>query len=57
MSGSRYASFEPGTLAFLRDLAANNNREWFRAHKERYEKEVLDVALRFIQSMPGSVVR
>ena len=51
MSGSRYASFEPGTLAFLRDLAANNNREWFRAHKERYEKEVLDVALRFIRSM------
>ena len=23
-------------LAFLRDLAANNNREWFNAHKDRY---------------------
>ena len=48
---SRYASFEPETLAFLRDLTANNNREWFAANKHRYEEQVLDVALRFIQSM------
>lgn len=24
-------------LAFLRDVAANNNREWFHAHKEQYD--------------------
>ena len=47
----RYASFEPGTLRFLGELAANNNREWFKEHKARYEEQVLDVALRFIQSM------
>ena len=47
----RYAHFEPETLRFLRELAANNNREWFKENKTRYEEQVLDVALRFIQSM------
>jgi uncharacterized protein (TIGR02453 family) len=48
---SRYAKFERDTLKFLDQLDANNNREWFRANKARYEEHVLDVALRFIQSM------
>src|SRR5210317_407984 len=48
---SRYASFKPRTIRFLKQLAANNNREWFKENKSRYEEEVLDVALRFIQSM------
>jgi uncharacterized protein (TIGR02453 family) len=47
----RYAKFDPETLAFLRELSANNNREWFKENKSRYEEQVLDVALRFIQSM------
>jgi uncharacterized protein (TIGR02453 family) len=51
MSARRYANFEPETLKFLEELAANNNREWFRDNKSRYEKQVLDIALRFIQSM------
>ena len=48
---SRYARFYPSTLRFLEELAANNNRDWFGENKSRYEEEVLDVALRFIQSM------
>lgn len=51
MSVPRYAKFEPETLAFLDELSANNNREWFKENKSRYEEKVLDVALRFIQSM------
>ena len=47
----RYANFEPATLRFLEELAANNNRPWFNDNKSRYEEQVLDVALRFIQSM------
>lgn len=27
---------DPQIFSFLRDLAANNNREWFNANKERY---------------------
>ena len=50
---SRYARFYPSTLSFLEELAANNNRDWFGENKSRYEEEVLDVALRFIQSMQG----
>ena len=47
----RYARFNSETLRFLEQLAANNNREWFQQHKGRYEDQVLDVALRFIQSI------
>mgnify|MGYP001815157627 CR=1 FL=1 len=48
---ARYANFRRETLAFLEELAENNNRDWFRKNKSRYEEQVLDVALRFIQSM------
>ena len=51
MAGSRYASFTPESIQFLGELAANNNREWFKENKSRYEEQVLDVALMFIQSM------
>lgn len=47
----RYVGFEASTIAFLEELAANNEREWFKANKSRYEELVLDVALRFIESM------
>lgn len=51
MAQPRYAAFDSETLRFLEELADNNNREWFGANKSRYEEHVLDVALRFIQSM------
>jgi uncharacterized protein (TIGR02453 family) len=51
MASARYAGFKPETLKFLRDLKKNNNRDWFNENKPRYEEQVLDVALNFIQSM------
>jgi len=51
MAPSRYATFKPESIAFLSELKANNNREWFNENKARYETDVLDVALNFIQSM------
>lgn len=51
MASSRYMRFDERTIKFLRQLKANNNREWFKANKSRYEEDVLDAALRFIQSM------
>lgn len=48
---ARTTKFEKGTIDFLEELAANNNREWFKENKARYEEQVLDVALRFITSM------
>ncbi len=39
---------------FLRELARNNNREWFQRNKDRYEADVRDPVLRFIADVrPG----
>jgi uncharacterized protein (TIGR02453 family) len=40
--------FQPALFRFLRDLAANNNREWFEANRERYVEIVQEPALAFI---------
>ena len=37
---SRFTSFSPDALTFLRALKRHNDREWFRARKERYEAAV-----------------
>jgi uncharacterized protein (TIGR02453 family) len=51
MSAKQLATFGPETLEFLTQLRDNNHRDWFNANKQRYEEQVLDVALAFIQSM------
>ena len=38
----------PELFDFLRDLAANNNRDWFAANKERYERDVREPMLQLI---------
>src|SRR5947207_827596 len=35
-----FSGFPPEALRFFRQLKRNNNREWFRAHKEVYETKV-----------------
>lgn len=40
--------FGPGLFEFLKDLKANNRKEWFLANKDRYEAEVRQPMLRFI---------
>ncbi len=45
------ASFSPDLFAFLRDLAANNDREWFTANKPRYVEHVQEPALAFIEDV------
>ncbi len=45
------SSFTPELFGFLRDLAANNEREWFNANKERYVAEVQEPALAFIEDV------
>jgi uncharacterized protein (TIGR02453 family) len=42
-------SFGPELFRFLEDLKANNDREWFAANKDRYEREVRDPALDFVE--------
>ncbi|MEE8368579.1 MAG: DUF2461 domain-containing protein [Thermoanaerobaculia bacterium] len=40
--------FRPNLFKFLRDLESNNNRDWFKANKSRYEDHVKEPALQFI---------
>ncbi len=41
--------FTPAAFRFLNDLKKNNNRDWFNAHKQRYEDELREPALEFIR--------
>lgn len=42
------AHFRPALFTFLKDLAANNDREWFKENKGRYERHVKEASIRFI---------
>jgi uncharacterized protein (TIGR02453 family) len=42
------AHFTPGLFRFLEELARNNEKAWFEANRERYEREVREPAVRFV---------
>lgn len=45
---------QPHTFSFLKELAENNNREWFMANKDRYEtarENVIDFTAEFIKEL------
>ena len=44
-------SFSADLFKFLRELKANNQRDWFNANKARYEAAVKEPALAFIEDM------
>ena len=41
--------FGPELFSFLRDLKDHNDRDWFNANKHRYENDLLEPALAFIE--------
>jgi uncharacterized protein (TIGR02453 family) len=43
--------FSPALFEFLRDLRANNDREWFLANKDCYDSAVREPMLQFIADM------
>jgi len=43
--------FSPQFFSFLRQLARNNNRDWFLRNKPRYEKLILEPSVRFIRDV------
>ncbi|MFK7859820.1 MAG: DUF2461 domain-containing protein [Granulosicoccus sp.] len=49
--------FPKQTIRFLKQLSANNNREWFAENKQRYEDEVRSPALHFIESVQPALTR
>jgi uncharacterized protein (TIGR02453 family) len=43
--------FSKATFGFLRALARNNNRAWFKAHQDAYERDVREPFLRLIEDL------
>jgi uncharacterized protein (TIGR02453 family) len=48
-TSTEQASFGPEFFGFLAELKDHNDRDWFTANKERYEADVLEPALAFIE--------
>ncbi|MFH2009192.1 MAG: DUF2461 domain-containing protein [bacterium] len=43
------AHFTPALFKFLKELKAHNDRDWFKAHKDQYDRDVKEPALAFIR--------
>jgi uncharacterized protein (TIGR02453 family) len=48
-----FSRFAPDALAFLRALKRNNDREWFKARKSRYEEVVRAPMIALIERLAG----
>ena len=48
---AEFDCFSPGALGFLRDLKANNTKDWFAANKKTYETELKDPGKAFADAM------
>lgn len=46
-----FSHFDPNLMVFLRQLAKNNDKNWFADHKQEYEDKVRTPTLAFIESM------
>ena len=52
---SGFPGFPPETLEFLRQLARNNNRGWFQAHKVIYEEKVKTPMIGLVLALGGAM--
>jgi uncharacterized protein (TIGR02453 family) len=49
--------FSPATLKFLRALKRNNDREWFKARREQYERDVREPMIAVIEQLASDFKR
>lgn len=52
-----HAYFSPATFRFLRALARNNNRAWFKAHQAAYEANVREPYLQLIADLAAPLAK
>ncbi len=52
-----FQRFEPPLFGFLEQLTVNNNRPWFQANKQRYEREAREPSLAFIRAFQPCLKR
>lgn len=46
-----FSGFSKKTIPFLKAIRANNNKEWFEAHRNEYEEYILNPSRAFVQEM------
>ncbi|MCF6331409.1 MAG: DUF2461 domain-containing protein [Sulfurimonas sp.] len=44
-----FNGFSKKTLPFLKSIKKNNNKEWFEAHRDQYNKYILDPSRAFVE--------
>ena len=52
-----FDGFPRKTLTFLNDLAANNSRDWFEAHRDDYQDYYLTPALELIETLAPAALK
>ncbi len=52
-----FAGFPPEAYSFFKSLKRNNNREWFRARKDLYERHVRMPAVQFVETVNVALAR
>ncbi len=57
MAATLFTGFPLGLLHFYEDLARHNNKKWFDANRDRYEREVRQPAMSFISAMEGPLCK
>ncbi len=50
-AANKFPGFPKRTVTFLRELAKNNDRDWFAAHKAEYEAAIMEPARAFVLAM------
>ena len=48
---SEFNGFSKNTVAFLRGLSKNNNKEWFDSHRAAYEEHFIGPAKAFVEAV------
>lgn len=57
MSTDTFTGFPEGIDTFLTDLAANNNKPWFEAHRSEYEQDLLEPSRAFADVMADRLTK
>ena len=55
-TGIKFRGFPAAGMAFLADLKANNNREWFAPRKAVYEEQVQQPMLELVRAVHGEML-
>ncbi len=55
MNRAKFAGFPPAGMKFLRDLAKNNDRDWFQSRKETFDTEVKAPMIELLEAINGEL--